>query len=75
MVPELIALNALKKETELHSEVVRQVEKINERHLQAYEVVKRQQYERLDKVRDHHALFGLEIKFHLKIVRASVTCL
>ena len=50
MSPELTALNTLKKEAELHLEVVRQVENISAKHLQEYEAVKKQQYERLDEV-------------------------
>ena len=50
MSSELETLNILKKETELHGEVVLQVEKLSEKHLQAYEAMKKQQYERIEKV-------------------------
>ncbi|KAG0632125.1 hypothetical protein M758_1G305900 [Ceratodon purpureus] len=50
MSPELTSLNALKKESKLRKEVVHEVEKINEKHRQAYEAVKKQQYERLEEI-------------------------
>ncbi|KAG0593211.1 hypothetical protein KC19_1G312000 [Ceratodon purpureus] len=50
MSRELTSLNALKKETNLPEEVVHQLKKINEKHRQAYEAVKKQQFERLEEI-------------------------
>ncbi|KAG0593213.1 hypothetical protein KC19_1G312100 [Ceratodon purpureus] len=50
MSPELTSLNALKKETKLRKEAIHQVEKISEKHRQAYEAVKKQQYERFQEI-------------------------
>jgi hypothetical protein len=50
LTPEFQTLEALKKESSLHCEVVRQVQELSEKHVREYDSLKQEHHERLVKV-------------------------